>query len=92
MHNYRLTPSAKSDLIEIWNYTVEIWGEKQAEKYLQEIRSGLGNVVTALPNVPKDKFKVWIPIESDSTNLNPPSPLMAVADYDEVYKDEEEVY
>ena len=21
MHNYRLTPSAKSDLIEIWNYT-----------------------------------------------------------------------
>jgi len=27
MHKYRLTPSAKSDLIEIWNYTVETWGE-----------------------------------------------------------------
>ena len=37
MHKYRLTPSAKSDLIKIWNYTVETWGEKQAEKYLQDI-------------------------------------------------------
>ncbi|MBC8441115.1 MAG: type II toxin-antitoxin system RelE/ParE family toxin [Deltaproteobacteria bacterium] len=41
MHKYRLTPSAKSDLIEIWNYTVETWGEKQAEKYLQEIEDKL---------------------------------------------------
>ncbi|MBU0464031.1 MAG: type II toxin-antitoxin system RelE/ParE family toxin, partial [Proteobacteria bacterium] len=37
MPNYRLTPAAKSDLLEIWNYTVEIWGEKQAEKYLLDI-------------------------------------------------------
>jgi len=28
MAEYRLTPSAKSDLIEIWNYTVETWGEQ----------------------------------------------------------------
>jgi len=41
MHKYRLTPSAKSDLIEIWNYTVEAWGEKQAENYLQEIEDKL---------------------------------------------------
>ncbi len=41
MHKYRLTPSAKSDLIEIWNYTVETWGGKQAEKYLQEIEDKL---------------------------------------------------
>lgn len=41
MHKYRLTPSAKSDLIEIWNYTVETWGEKQAEKYLQDIEDKL---------------------------------------------------
>lgn len=37
MPNYRLTPAAKSDLLEIWNYTVETWGEKQAEKYLLDI-------------------------------------------------------
>lgn len=37
MPNYRLTPAAKSDLLEIWNYTVETRGEKQAEKYLLDI-------------------------------------------------------
>jgi len=41
MLKYRLTPSAKSDLIEIWNYTVGAWGEKQAEKYLQDIEDKL---------------------------------------------------
>jgi hypothetical protein len=35
MPEYRLTPSAKSDLIEIWHYTAETWGEQQAEKYLK---------------------------------------------------------
>lgn len=44
MHKYRLTPSAKSDLIEIWNYTVETWGEKQAEKYLQDIEDKLNQI------------------------------------------------
>jgi toxin ParE1/3/4 len=34
MGEYRLTPAAKSDLINIWNYTSEKWGVKQAEKYL----------------------------------------------------------
>ena len=37
MPNYRLTPVAKSDLLEIWNYTVETCGVKQAEKYLVNI-------------------------------------------------------
>jgi toxin ParE1/3/4 len=41
MPDYRLTPAAKSDLIEIWNYTVETWGKKQAEKYLKEIEAKL---------------------------------------------------
>jgi toxin ParE1/3/4 len=41
MPNYRLTPAAKSDLLEIWNYTVETWGEKQAEKYLLDIEAKL---------------------------------------------------
>jgi len=41
MPDYRLTPAAKSDLLEIWNYTVKIWGEKQAEKYLLDIEAKL---------------------------------------------------
>ncbi len=44
MPKYRLTPSAKSDLIEIWDYTVETWGEKQAEKYLQDIEGKLNQL------------------------------------------------
>jgi toxin ParE1/3/4 len=41
MPNYRLTPAAKSDLLEIWDYTVETWGEKRAEKYLLDIETKL---------------------------------------------------
>ncbi len=44
MHKYRLTPAAKSDLIEIWNYTMEVWGEKQADKYLQDIEDKLNQL------------------------------------------------
>ncbi len=50
MHKYRLTPSTKSNLIEIWNYTVKIWGEKQAEKYLQDIEDKL-NQLAANPEL-----------------------------------------
>ncbi|MCG8617150.1 MAG: type II toxin-antitoxin system RelE/ParE family toxin [Desulfobacterales bacterium] len=50
MPDYRLTPSAKSDLIEIWNYTAEIWGEKQAEKYLKDIEDTL-NQLAANPEL-----------------------------------------
>jgi toxin ParE1/3/4 len=38
---YRLTPAAKNDIIDIWNYTVESWGAGQAEKYLLYIESQL---------------------------------------------------
>ena len=41
MPDYRLTPVAKSDLLGIWNYTLETWGKKQAENYLLNIESKL---------------------------------------------------
>ncbi|MBU2628260.1 MAG: type II toxin-antitoxin system RelE/ParE family toxin [Proteobacteria bacterium] len=44
MPEYRLTPAAKSDLIEIWNHTVDTWGEKQAEKYLQDMENKLNQL------------------------------------------------
>ncbi len=37
MPSYRLTPAAKSDLLEIWDYTVKTWGKNQTEKYLLNI-------------------------------------------------------
>lgn len=36
--NYRLTPDAQDDLIEIRRYTLEQWGEIQSIKYLSELR------------------------------------------------------
>ncbi len=33
MANYTLTNKAVTDLSEIWNYTIETWSEKQADKY-----------------------------------------------------------
>ncbi len=41
MPDYRLTPAAKSDLLEIWNYTIKTWGKKRAEKYLLAIETQL---------------------------------------------------
>ncbi len=32
-----LSPQAKSDLSEIWDYTLERWGVEQAEKYVREL-------------------------------------------------------
>ena len=41
MDDYRLTPAAKSDLIQIWNYTLESWSGAQAEKYLLDLQTAL---------------------------------------------------
>ena len=41
MPNYRLTPDAQSDLIEIRQFTVEKWGAVQSQKYLLELRKTL---------------------------------------------------
>ena len=57
MHKYRLTHSAKSDLIEIWNYTVDNWGEKQAEKYLQDIEDKL-NQLAANPELGRQRPEI----------------------------------
>ncbi len=32
-----LTPKARSDLDDIWNYTLSQWGSKQAEKYVRDL-------------------------------------------------------
>lgn len=37
MPNFRLTPDAKSDLIEIRRFTIKQWGAAQSQKYLSEL-------------------------------------------------------
>ena len=38
MAGYALSPAARADLEEIWDYTVERWGEAQAERYIRDIQ------------------------------------------------------
>ena len=37
MHNFFLTNKAVEDLSKIWEYTYEVWSEKQADKYYFEL-------------------------------------------------------
>ncbi len=37
MAEYKLTHKAVEDLSKIWNYTFEIWSERQADKYYDEL-------------------------------------------------------
>ena len=41
MHRIHVNESAESDLIGIWQYSFEQWGELQADKYLDELDSGI---------------------------------------------------
>ena len=39
MAGYALSPAARADLEEIWNYTVRHWGVAQAERYTRDIQA-----------------------------------------------------
>ena len=39
MAEYKLTNKAVADLSKIWEYTFEVWSEKQADKYYDELIS-----------------------------------------------------
>ncbi|WP_298954553.1 type II toxin-antitoxin system RelE/ParE family toxin [uncultured Nonlabens sp.] len=39
MAEYKLTNKAVEDLSKIWDYTFEVWSEKQADKYYDELIS-----------------------------------------------------
>lgn len=44
MAEVRLTDAAKADLDEIFDYSVDAWGEAQARRYAQEIASVLAKL------------------------------------------------
>ena len=39
MSNFELTNKAVEDLSKIWNYTFEVWSERQADKYYKMLIS-----------------------------------------------------
>jgi toxin ParE1/3/4 len=54
MSNYRLTPDAQSDLIEIRRFTIEQWGRMQSRKYLSELRQTI-RVLAETPSMGKSR-------------------------------------
>jgi toxin ParE1/3/4 len=41
---YKLTNQAVADLSKIWEYTFEVWSEKQADKYFDELISNCKDI------------------------------------------------
>ena len=54
MPNYRLTPDAQSDLIEIRQFTVEQWGAAQSQKYLFELQKTI-RLLSETPSLGKSR-------------------------------------
>jgi toxin ParE1/3/4 len=44
MAEYKLTNKAVEDLSKIWNYTLETWSEKQADKYYEMLISNFQEI------------------------------------------------
>lgn len=43
----RLTPRARRDLDDIWDYTAERWGEEQAVRYIETLRDAFARLSQA---------------------------------------------
>ena len=58
MSRYVLSPRAKADIEEIWDYTSVRWGVEQAEAYIRQLQAGI-EAATADPDIgrPCDEIK-----------------------------------
>jgi toxin ParE1/3/4 len=43
---YRLSPAARSDLDEIWDYSAERWGANQANTYIRELAGAIERIAS----------------------------------------------
>lgn len=50
-------PLARQDLIDIWRYTEETWGERQADIYLDELDAGIRQLLNN-PKLGRDRSDV----------------------------------
>jgi len=57
MREIVIRPRARDDLIGIWRYSFDEWGEAQADKYLAEIEAGI-NQLQNHPHLGKDRDDV----------------------------------
>jgi toxin ParE1/3/4 len=50
MSRVTLTPKAKADLYDIWDFTIARWGMVQAEKYVRDLWAAMEQQVSDLAN------------------------------------------
>ena len=53
MAEYKLTNQAVDDLSKIWDYTFEVWSEKQADKYYESLITNCQEIADS-PNLGKN--------------------------------------
>lgn len=58
MASYYLTNKAVSDLTQIWDYTVDTWSEKQADKYYNDLIKACKKI-SKQPNIGKKYFRIF---------------------------------
>lgn len=57
MAKYFLTPKAQEDLFRIWDYTYEVWSERQADKYYEILIEALKKI-SSKPSLGKNYQEV----------------------------------
>ncbi len=63
MPNFRLTPDAQADLIEIRRFTINQWGSTQSQKYLSELRQTI-RLLAETPTLGKSRPDVGLGVYS----------------------------
>ena len=58
MAKFRFTNNAVNDLTNIWDYMLEIWSEKQAEKYYKSIISTCAKIAEK-PQIGKEYNEIY---------------------------------
>jgi toxin ParE1/3/4 len=54
---YLLTPASRRDLSDIWDYTVERWGSRRAEKYIRDVQEAI-ELLAETPQVGRGRAEV----------------------------------
>ena len=51
MSGWEFSPRARREMIDIWHYTADHWGEDQAERYIRQIEHDLTAAAAGSPLV-----------------------------------------
>lgn len=58
---FHVSPLARRDLFEIWQYTCDEWGTVQADRYLRQINTSFGSIADN-PEIHRERHEVDPPV------------------------------